>query len=144
MRVVADTNVLVSVIRSPQGASGFVLRESLAGRLSFGLSPALLLEYEDVLKRPGILGEPPKISLEQVDVILDALCAKARHGRSYFRFRPVLRDPKDDLLVECALATNASIILTRDNHFVADVLRPYRLSAMTPKEFLQTIYQKEA
>lgn len=144
MRAVADTNVLVSAIRSPQGASGFVLKEMLAGKLSFGLSPALLLEYEDVLKRPDVLGTPPKISVAQVDVILDALCVRARRGQSYFRFRPVLRDPKDDLLIECALATNASIILTRDSHFLPDALRPYRLSAMTPKEFLQTIYQKEA
>ncbi len=143
MRIVADTNVLVSAIRSPQGASGFVLKEMLAGKLSFGLSPALLLEYEDVLKRPGVLGSPPKISVAQVDVILDALCVPARRGQSY-RFRPVLRDPKDDLLIECALATDASIILTRDSHFLPDALRPYRLSAMAPKEFLQTIYQKEA
>jgi predicted nucleic acid-binding protein len=60
MRVVADTNVLVSAIRSPSGASGFVLKEMLHGRLEFGLSPALLLEYEDVLKRPLMLGDPRK------------------------------------------------------------------------------------
>ncbi|WP_234905842.1 hypothetical protein [Affinirhizobium pseudoryzae] len=48
------------------------------------------------------------------------------------------------MLIECALATNASIILTRDSHFLPDALRPYRLSAITPQEFLQTIYQKEA
>jgi putative PIN family toxin of toxin-antitoxin system len=143
MRVVADTNVLVSAIRSPSGASGFVLKEMLHGRLEFGLSPALLLEYEDVLKRPLMLGDPPKVTFADVETILDALCSRARPALSYFRFRPILSDPKDDFLIECALASGATIILTSDRHLAPEALKPLGLKAMTPKMFLQDYYRKE-
>lgn len=143
MRIVADTNVLISAIRSPSGASGFVLKEMLRGHLEFGLSPALLFEYEDVLKRQGILDDPPKITMQEVDIVLDALARCARPARSYFRFRPVLDDPKDDLLIECALAANARFILTRDSHFTPPLLKPFRLCAITPKAFLQDFYRNE-
>jgi predicted nucleic acid-binding protein len=143
VRIVADTNVLISALRAPSGASGFVLKEMLRGHLEFGLSPALLLEYEDVLKRKGVLGDPPRITTDEVDIVLDALARCARPARSYFRFRPVLDDPKDDLLIECALATKTPVILTRDRHFSPQLLKPFRLVAMTPKAFLQDIYRNE-
>lgn len=115
----------------------------LRERLEFGLSPALLFEYEDVLKRDGVLGDPPKATIDDVDVILDALCLCAKRAKSYFRFRPVLDDPKDDLLIECALAANAPIILTRDSHFAPHILKPFGLMAMTPKTFLQDVHKHE-
>lgn len=115
----------------------------LRGHLEFGLSPALLFEYEDVLKRSGVLGDPPKVTMQEVDIVLDALARCARPARSNFRFRPVLDDPKDDLLIECALAANAPFILTRDSHFSPQLLKPFRLVAMTPKAFLQDIYRSK-
>lgn len=134
--IVADTNVIVRGIRSPQGASGYVLKEMLRGNLNFAISPAVVLEYEDVLSRPGILGEPPVASPQQIEIILDALCCMALKVSSYFRFRPFLDDPKDDLFVECAFAAGAQIIVTDDRHFRYGALKAFGVRAMSAREFI--------
>ena len=51
--IVVDTNVVVSGLRSRQGSSNLILNNMLCGATRFALSPALVLEYKDVLKRPG-------------------------------------------------------------------------------------------
>ncbi|MBO9097784.1 MULTISPECIES: putative toxin-antitoxin system toxin component, PIN family [unclassified Rhizobium] len=122
--IVADANVILRGIRSRDGASGFVLREMLLGSIPFAMSPAVVLEYEDVLKRPGLAGL--YTSAVEIDVILDALCAMATLIQPWFRFRPFLDDPKDDLIVECALAAGANLIVTDDRHFD---IRQFRYSA---------------
>src|ERR1700712_5297395 len=94
--IVVDANVIVRGVRSQTGASGSILREMLLGVVPFALSPAVVFEYEDVPKRPGLLGTPPLASMDQVDIILDGLCARAKIVSPWFRYRPFLDDPKDD------------------------------------------------
>jgi predicted nucleic acid-binding protein len=76
--IVADANVLLSALRSRKGASHAVLRGMLIGDVPFAVSPTVVLEYESVLKRPGILGETPWIRPDQIDSLLDALCARGK------------------------------------------------------------------
>lgn len=99
--IVIDANVVLAALRSANGASYVLLRKMIAGEIAFAISPAVVLEYEDVLKRPGILGDKPWIKSDELDVILDAVFQKALLVSPYFRFRPFLEDPKDDLYVEC-------------------------------------------
>ncbi len=101
--IVVDANVMLSALRSSRGASHLLLRTMLAGDLDFAVSPAVSLEYEDVLKRPGILGGHPWISGAEIDTVLDAVFSRAKLVAPWFRFRPFLTDPKDDLYIECAL-----------------------------------------
>lgn len=75
--IALDANVLLAALRSSRGASHRLLREMLMGAIPFAVSPAVALEYEDVLKRPGILGDTPWISLEEIDTILDAVFSRA-------------------------------------------------------------------
>lgn len=100
--IVLDANVLLAALRSSRGASHRLLREMPTGTISFAVSPAVALEYEDVLKRPGILGDTPWISLKEIDTILDAVFSRADLVSPSFRFRPFLDDPKDDIYIECA------------------------------------------
>ena len=86
--IVVDANVVLSGLRSRNGASFAVLRGMLTGEIEFAASPAIVLEYEDVLKRPGLLGPKPWIAEHEIDVILDAICAKAVETLPWFRFRP--------------------------------------------------------
>lgn len=134
--IVADTNVIVRGIRSPQGASGYVLKGMLRGSIPFAISPAVVLEYEDVLFRPGMLGEPPVASRGEVDIIIDAICTMAFKVSSYFRFRPFLDDPKDDLFVECAFAAGARVIVTDDRHFRYGALDAFGVRAMSARQFI--------
>jgi predicted nucleic acid-binding protein len=65
--IVTDANVILRGFRSKNGASFIILKGMLTGELPFAASPAVVLEYEDVLKRPGMLGPNPAISPQEVD-----------------------------------------------------------------------------
>jgi putative PIN family toxin of toxin-antitoxin system len=134
--IVADANVLLSALRSTKGASHAVLRAMLTGDVSFAISSHVVLEYESVLKRSGILGETPWIRPDQIDGILDALCARGKLVEPWFQFRPFLDDPKDDRYIDCALAGDASVILSRDRHFRHPAVAAFGLRVLSPGEYL--------
>ncbi len=73
-RVVLDSSVVVSAFRSRIGASSLLLRLVEDGRLVPLATPALFIEYEDVLKRPE-QREASSLSLAEVDAALTALAA---------------------------------------------------------------------
>ncbi|NEU13588.1 PIN domain-containing protein [Methylobacterium sp. BTF04] len=136
--IVVDVNVVLSGLRSRNGAPHVVLRGMLTGRYAFAASPAMVLEYEAVVKRPGLLGPTPWIEAGGIDTILDALCATAVPIVPWFRFRPFLDDPKDDLYVECALAAEAATIVTHDRHFRHPAVAALGLRAVTPQTLIET------
>jgi predicted nucleic acid-binding protein len=82
-----------------------------AGRFDIHLSVPLVLEYEDVLTREGAKLQQTKHAI--MDVI-DYHCAVAKKHPVFFLWRPFLRDPKDDLVLELAVkpvATSLSLII---------------------------------
>jgi putative PIN family toxin of toxin-antitoxin system len=137
--IVVDANVIVSGLRSKNGASHAVLRRMLTGEITFAASPAAVVEYESVIKRPGMLGDGASLSPEDIEQILDAICARAIQVQPWFRFRPFLADPKDDLYVECALAAGARTIITNDKHFRHPAVPAFGLTAKTAGEFIASM-----
>lgn len=113
--------------------------EMLRGEIPFALSPAVVLEYEDVLKRPGALGDPPTLSHEQIGVVLDALCSMAVVVSPWFRFRPFLDDPKDDHVIECAMAAGARIIVSGDKVFRRNRISAFGLSSLDAGDYVNAI-----
>lgn len=135
--IVIDTNVLVSALRSRRGASYRLL--SLVGDRLFDVvaSFPLVVEYEAVAKRQSRqLG----LTHAEIDDILDYLCQVGRHREIFYLWRPVLRDPKDDLVLELAVESESSYIIT---HNVKDFEAAVRFSvkAIPPREFLEVIGQ---
>lgn len=111
MRVVMDTDVVVAGLRSPRGASRAWLRAALRREAELLLSVPLVLEYEAVLTRPEVLaatGGTP----ERVGRLLDLLCAVGRPLRVSFLWRPTLRDPGDEMVLEAAVAGRADRLLS--------------------------------
>lgn len=74
-----------------------------------------------------------------IDLILDALCYRAIETMPRFRFRPFLSDPKDDLFVECALASGASLIVTDDRHFREPALAAFGVRGISAKAFIESL-----
>jgi predicted nucleic acid-binding protein len=132
MLVVLDTNVLVSGLRSAFGASNAVLRRLALGDYRAAISTALCLEYDDVLRRPGLV---PTYTPEQITAFLDSFCAVAQEACIYFRWRPFLADPKDDLVFECALASGATHIVTHNGKDFRDT-EAFGISIVTPGQLL--------
>jgi predicted nucleic acid-binding protein len=134
--MVVDANVVLSAMRSSAGASHLLLRKMLVGEAAFAVSPAIAFEYEDLLKREGIFGNEPWIRPEEIDTVLDALFSRAHLVSPWFRFRPFLNDPKDDIYVECALAAGATFIVTHDRHFRHPTVRAFGITVLKPANLL--------
>ena len=131
-RIVLDTNVLVTGLRSQRGAS-FAILELVDRELVLPvLSVPLFLEYEEVLKRPGLL---PHLDTAKVDDFLDYFATRSVKRRVTPRWRPFLIDPDDDMLVEVALAGRASHIVTANVRHLAPV-RSLGLNVLSPGQFL--------
>lgn len=141
LQVVFDTNVLVAAVRSRQGAA-FALLERL-GTPSAGyelhVSVPLVFEYEDVLRRqaPG-LGLTP----EDVDDLLDFVCAASRHRQIFFLWRPVLRDPGDDMVLELAVEASADYLVTFNRRDFAGAER-FGVRVVLPRELLRRLQALE-
>ena len=114
-RVVLDTNVVVAGFRSRRGASFRVLSEVGTGKFEMALSVPLVLEYEDVLLRHA---RATGLSRADVDAVLDYFCSVAHLQSIFFLWRPLLPDPKDDLVLEVAVAAGCPTIVTHNvKHF---------------------------
>jgi putative PIN family toxin of toxin-antitoxin system len=112
-RAVIDTNVLHAGLYSAAGASYQILHLIEQGAITPLLSTALLFEYEEVLKRhQKLLG----LSDRAVDDVLDGLCARGECRRIHFLWRPQLADPKDDHILELAVAAGGTSIVTHNVH----------------------------
>ena len=131
LRIVLDTNVLVSALRSRRGASHQVLTRIGSGLFDTSISVALFLEYEDAAKR---LVKRGGLSTSDIDVVLNYVASSSDHQRIFYLWRPYLRDVKDDMVLELAVAAQADAIITynaRDykgiEHFVIRLLKPHEL-----------------
>src|SRR5438876_9736062 len=111
MKVVLDTDVLIAAIRSRRGASRAWLRTVLSGEANLLLSVPLALEYEAVLTRPEHLAVSGA-SIGQMLALLDALYAVCDPVEIPFLWRPMLRDPNDEMVFEAAVNGGADFLLT--------------------------------
>lgn len=134
-KIVLDTNVLVAALRSRRGASFSLLSWIGTGRFEISLSVPLVLEYEDALLRQP---QESGINHDDVSAVLDYLCTVGRHQSIFFLWRPLLRDPKDDLVLELAVAGGCHAIITHNLRDFAGTER-FGVRALTPREFLNEI-----
>jgi len=136
-RVVLDTNILVAAGRSRAGAS-FALLQALRNR-KFALlaSVPLFLEYEAVLKRPEQL-EVGNRNVAMVDAFLDALAFTVEPVDLHFLWRPQLRDPADEMVLETALNGRADALVTFNVRDFS-VAGRFGMKVWTPGEFLQRL-----
>jgi putative PIN family toxin of toxin-antitoxin system len=134
-RIILDTNVLYAGFYSSKGASFRVLRAIKKGRLQLVMSTTLLFEYEDILKRNQIvLG----LSDEEIEKILDYLCLQSEHQKIYFLWRPRLPDPKDDHLLELAVASGTKLIVTHNTKDFKGIEK-FGIRSLTPNELMEEI-----
>jgi predicted nucleic acid-binding protein len=136
-KIVIDTNVLVSALRSSRGWSHVLLTSIGTGMFDHVVTVPLVMEYEDVLLRPGIVTLPAAA----VHSVVDYLCATGSHQDIHFLWRPLLPDPKDDMVLEAAANGGCRFVVT---HNVRDFAGSQNLgiAATTPAEFLGQLLRK--
>lgn len=134
-KIIIDTNVLFAGLYSASGASYKLLSLLVSGEFEIILSTPLLFEYEDVLKRNQLL---LNLDSAEIEIILDNLCSLAQFQKVYFLWRPYLSDPKDDMVLELAVAASIKTIVTHNLKDFAGVDK-FGVEAITPKAFLERL-----
>ena len=134
-QIVLDTNVLISGLRSKRGAANALLQRLNDPRLKLHVSNALLLEYEELLRR-----EQARLGLADVDVesLLDGFCTIGVQHYVSFVWRPTARDADDDFLVDLAVAAHADFVVTFN---VRDLqpIEKYGIKVVTPQQILEIL-----
>jgi putative PIN family toxin of toxin-antitoxin system len=133
-RAVLDTNVLVSALISPGGSSAQLLLELRAGAFELVVSPLLLAELREVLRRDKfrryVAGDEADAYVELIRREGQVLDDPSPGGA------PLSADPDDEFLVDLARMANVDVLVSGDSHLLE--LRD-RLPVMTPAEFLASL-----
>lgn len=110
-RLVIDTNILVAAVRNNAGPAFALMQLVRQAQVAMYCSPALFLEYEDVLTRPEQLTSS---GLQRTDVaaILNELALLLVPVATHYQWRPQLRDPSDEMVLEAAVNAQANVIVT--------------------------------
>lgn len=133
--IVVDTNVVIAALRSRFGAAHRLIMLSGTGRFEINLSVPLVLEYESVAMRQAAELE---LEPETIDEIIGYLCSIAARHRIHYLWRPVLPDPKDDMVLEVAVAGRCESIVTFNERDFRGAER-FGIRVITPLAFLRAI-----
>ena len=138
MRVVLDTNVIVSGLRSPTGASAGLIDGALNGAFTLLLSVALVLEYEAVCRDPAqrIMSGLSEI---EVETIVTALCAVAKPVPTRFLWRPQLHDPADEMVLEAAINGRADALVSFNRQDFGQIPARFGIALISPQEALRRL-----
>lgn len=136
MRVVFDTNVLVAAARSQNGASYRLVSLLPSKTFELAISVPLYLEYLDVLQRPENI--PANETADDVLGFVRKLLGYSHKQSIYFSWRPSLIDPNDDFVLELAIASRSSYIVTFNVKDFASI-ELFGIEIISPSEFLKLV-----
>ena len=129
MRIVLDTNVLVSGLLNPHGPSGRIVQMVAAGALRLCFDARIICEYREVLARPAFAFKAEHIEalLEQIRTAGESVSARP--------LADALPDPDDEPFLEVAMAAGVEYLVTGNiRHFPIDITGGPRV--VSPREFL--------
>jgi putative PIN family toxin of toxin-antitoxin system len=131
VRVVLDTNVLVSAVLTAQGTCARIVDMIADGALDLYADDRILAEYDSVLHRPEL-----RIAPEDAGVILD-LIRSITDTVAAIPLPVQLPDPDDAAFLEVAAASGSILITGNTRHFPTNARTG--VSVMTPAEFLELL-----
>lgn len=135
MRVVLDTCILFSALRSSAGASFRIISSLPEKKFQPVVSAPLFFEYEEVLHRPN---QFPYLTTRDIDHFLDFIASVSECKKINFLWRPYLPDPDDDLVLEVAVAGQADWIVTYNSKDFVGSDR-FGIRIISPQEFIKEI-----
>ena len=130
-----DTNVMVAALKSKRGASYKLLSIIDQDKFQISISVPLIIEYEYALKRTDL---NILLTDSEIDDILDYICQIADKREIFYLWRPYLKDPKDDMILELAVESESDYIITYNQKDFQGVSK-FGIKTLTPKAFLKKI-----
>ena len=135
MRVVLDTCILFSALRSSSGASHCIVKSLPNSNFRPLISTPVFFEYEEVLRQPK---QFPHLTAKEIEDFLDFIASACDHVRINFLWRPHLPDPDDDLILELAVSGRADAIITfNQRDFVGS--DQFGIRVISPRELIKEI-----
>lgn len=131
IRVVIDTNVVVSAHLNRQGTSALIFRLALAGEFTWCISDPILKEYEDVLRRPKF-ALPPALITQSLKRI-----RKINKKIKSYKTVTASPDEADNRFLECAEQAKAEYLVTGNIKHFPKQWKTTKI--VTPREFLEII-----
>ena len=125
--------MVVAALRSDKGASRQLLVSALNRQIDLLVSVPLMLEYEAVLTRPEHLSAAG-LTAEAVNEVLDALAAVLVPVRLRFLWRPKLKDPADEMVLETAVNGGADRLVTFNVRHLAATAAEFGIRVRRPRE----------
>jgi putative PIN family toxin of toxin-antitoxin system len=135
---VLDTDAVVAAMRSPGGASAAILQAARQGQVTLLVSVPLAIEYESVC-READHRLAAGLSDRQVDVFLDAVLAMSEPLETHFLWRPQLRDPNDEMVLEAAVNGRAAALVTFNRRDFGTAPERFGVQVLLPREALARI-----
>ena len=133
--IVIDTNVILSALQSNRGKSFELISQIGNEVFDFAFSVPLILEYEAILKNHlnrNIFTD------SDIEDFIDYLCSVGIKTKIFYLWRPFLKDPFDDHILEVAVQSNAKAIVTFNKKDFREA-ENLGIKILTPKEFLETL-----
>jgi predicted nucleic acid-binding protein len=133
--VVLDTSVIVAAWRSRRGASFEIVSRLGRGTFDIVISVPLAIEYDSAIRRNRGAGD---LTEDDAQVFVDYVCGVARRQNIFYLWRPLLRDPNDDMVAEVAVAAGSETIVS---HNVRDFVGvdKFGIEVVTPGAFLRKL-----
>ena len=135
IRVVVDTNVLVSALLQPAGLPAIVLMRALSGSVQMCVSEAVLAEYEEVIRRPHF-----KRDAGVIDGTLRAIRKMSKHVNPATH-ASACSDPDDNLFLDCAAAARADYLVTGNQRHFPVQWKNTRVVGV--REFIEILLEQE-
>lgn len=141
-RLTIDTNILVAATRNNAGPSFALMQMVRQAQVSMYCSPALFLEYEDVLTRSEQLAASG-LQRTDVDAILNELATLITPVTTHYQWRPQLRDPSDEMVLEAAVNAQAHAIVTYNLRDFKPAQR-FGIWVLNPEQAFQQFHLKRS
>lgn len=138
MKVVIDTNVLISGLISPDGPPSRIVNLWITGKVKVYVSSEIIEEYMSVLLRPKFsrLGSPQ----ERYDLITQLMeLDNTIIVYPEFELNVIAEDPDDNKFLACAVEANAEVLISGDEHLL-NLEKYQEITILVPTEFLQNYY----
>lgn len=134
-QAILDTNILVSALRSRRGHAFLLIEHMFRHEFQPIVSVPLVFEYEAILTKQFV---PHFFTAEEISGFVDSICNLAKHQEIYYLWRPFLKDPFDDHVLELAFAAKCNTIVTYNTKDFREA-EQLGIQTISPKEFIQEL-----
>lgn len=125
--------MIVAAMRSPSGASAAILRVARQGRITLLASVPLAMEYEATCSKAEHR-LAAGLNEREAGIFVDAVLAMVEPVTTYFLWRPQLRDPGDEMVLEAAVNGRAEALVTFNVRDFGNAPARFGIEVMTPRE----------